>query len=65
VWDDPTSGTNVNVAGKSFPNPYTADQLYAALGCTDKATCAARMIETPELGWAARVRALLFAGFGL
>jgi hypothetical protein len=65
VWDDPTSGTNVNVACKSFPNPYTADQLYAALGCTDKATCAARMIETPELGWAARVRALLFAGFGL
>jgi hypothetical protein len=65
MWDDPASGTNLNIGSKSFPNPMTGAQLFAALGCTDKATCAARMIETPEQGWAVRARALLWQGYGL
>jgi hypothetical protein len=65
IWDDPTDGTNLNNAGVAFPNPYTAAQLYAALGCTDKATCLARAIQTPELKWATKARLLLFAGYGM
>ena len=65
VWDAPASGTNTNNAGATFPNPYTAAQLFTALGCGDKTTCAARMVETPELGWAARARALLWQGYGM
>jgi hypothetical protein len=64
LWDAATSGTNTNSAGASFPNPYTEAQLFAALGCTDKATCAARMIETPEAGWAPKARTLLWQGYG-
>jgi hypothetical protein len=64
LWDAATSGTNTNNAGASFPKPYTEAQLFAALGCTDKATCAARMIETPEAGWAPKARALLWQGYG-
>ena len=65
AWSDPASGTNMNIASHSTPNPYTQAQLFAALGCIDKATCSAKMIETPELGWAATARALLWQGYGL
>jgi hypothetical protein len=64
-WADPSSGTNTNNASASYANPYTAAQLYAALGCTDKATCLARAIQTPELKWATKARLLLFAGYGM
>ena len=47
-WSDPASGTNLNIASWTAPNPMTSAQLFAALGCTDKATCAAQMVETPE-----------------
>ena len=65
IWDAPSSGTNTNNGSKSFPNPYTRDQLFSALGCTDKAGCAALMIETPELGWGIRARGILWLGYGL
>ncbi|MFL6775021.1 MAG: hypothetical protein ACJ8FN_01365, partial [Sphingomicrobium sp.] len=65
VWDAPAMGTNQNIASRNFPNPLTAAQLFAALGCTDKAGCAAQMIETPELGWAIKARTLLWQGYGL
>jgi len=65
VWDALTSGTNTNIGSKSFPNPYTSAQLFSALGCTDKAGCAAQMIETPELGWGIKARTLLWEGYGL
>jgi hypothetical protein len=65
IWDAATSGTNTNNAGISFPNPYTEAQLFTALGCSDKASCAAKMIETPELGWAVKARALLWQGYGM
>jgi hypothetical protein len=65
IWDAAASGTNLNISSKTFANPYTAAQLFTALGCGDKATCAARMVETPELGWAARARALLWQGYGM
>jgi len=65
VWDAPSSGTNTNNGSKSFPIPYTRDQMFAALGCTDKPGCAALMIETPELGWGIKARTLLWQGYGL
>jgi hypothetical protein len=65
TWDDAAQGTNKNNGGMSFSKAYDDAALFAALGCSDKATCAARMIETPELGWGAKARALLFAGYGL
>lgn len=64
-WGDVSSGTNRNTAGIVFPHPYTVAELFAALGCVDKDTCARRIIETPELGWADRARSLLFAGYGM
>ena len=64
LWDTAASGTNTSSAGATYPNAYSEAQLFAALGCTDKATCAARMIETPEAGWAAKARALLWQGYG-
>lgn len=65
IWDDPTSGSNVNNAGLTLPNPLTTAQLFAALCNSDKATCMAKMVETPELGWAPKARALLFTGYGM
>ena len=65
IWADPSSGTNLNVASYSAPTAYTAAQLYAALGCSDKATCLTRMVQSPELGWATKARLLLFAGYAM
>jgi hypothetical protein len=64
IWDAASSGTNKNNAGTALPNPLGPTELYAALGCTDKQTCAALMIETPEVGWGVKVRALLWQGYG-
>lgn len=64
-WDGMAQGTNVNSAGLIFPTPYSGPQLWAALVCGDKASCAARMIETPELNWGAKARTLLFAGYAM
>jgi hypothetical protein len=64
LWDALTSGSNTNSSSVSFPGSYTDAQLFTALGCTDKATCAALMIETPEAGWALKARGLLFSAYG-
>jgi hypothetical protein len=64
-WGDPALGTNVNSDSMTFPMAYTGPQLFVALGCNDKATCAARMVETPEFAWGANAQALLFTGYGL
>ena len=34
VWDAAATGTNINNGSVSFPNPYTSDSLYTALGFT-------------------------------
>jgi hypothetical protein len=65
VWDDPTSGTNINNSSKTFPNPYTAAQLYAALGFNSKEAFMADAIARPEAHPARGARSLLFAGYGL
>jgi len=65
VWDAPAWGTNLNNGSKNYPSPYTSAQMFAALGCTDKAGCAAQMIETPELGWGIKARGILWLGYGL
>jgi hypothetical protein len=65
IWDAATSATNTNIAGATFPNPYTAAQLYAALGFTDKQAFINYAIEHPEAHIQRQARALLFAGYGL
>jgi hypothetical protein len=65
VWDALTSGTNLNNASKTFPNPYTAAQLYTALGFADKAAFINYAIEHPEAHIQRNARALLFAGYGM
>jgi hypothetical protein len=65
VWDDPTSGTNTNNLGITFPNPYTAAALYAALGDADKNAFITYAITHPEAHIQRTARALLFAGYGL
>jgi len=71
-WDDASSGTNVNISSVTFPNPYTMDQLYQALGFTG-ATSAARkqafidyMIAHPEdHGRQRSMLSLALQGYGI
>jgi hypothetical protein len=65
IWDALTSGTNQNNSTKAFPNPYTAAELYAALGYTDKNAFMSHAVNYPEEHPARTVRALLFAGYGM
>jgi hypothetical protein len=65
IWDAPSSGTNTNNAGSTFPNPYTAAQLYSALGFADKQAFINYAIEHPEAHIQRNARSLLFAGYGL
>jgi hypothetical protein len=65
IWDDPASGTNTNISTHTFPNPYTAVELYAALGFADKQAFMNYAIEHPEAHIQRNARALLFAGYGL
>lgn len=65
LWDGPTSGSNSNVAGHNFPNPYTDAQLYAALGFADKASFMNYAIAHPEAHIQRSARSLLFAGYGM
>ena len=69
-WDGLAQGTNTNSAATSFPNPYTAAQLYAALtatfpSVTDKASFINYAINHPEAHIQRNARALLFAGYGM
>ena len=65
LWDDVASATNGNSGTSSFPNPYTATELYAALGYVDKASFINRAINYPEEHPARAARSRLFAGYGL
>jgi hypothetical protein len=65
IWDNPASGTNTNISSHTFPNPYTAAQLYAALGFTDKQSFMNYAVSNPETHPARNARALLFAGYGM
>ncbi|WP_341632046.1 hypothetical protein [Sphingomonas agri] len=65
IWDAASSGTNTNIAGGTYPNPYTATQLYAALGFPDKQTFINYAIEHPEAHIQRQARTLLFAGYGM
>jgi hypothetical protein len=65
IWDDATSGTNTNNSSRTFPNPYTAAQLYAALGFADKQAFIDYAITHPEAHIQRNARVLLFAGYGM
>ena len=65
VWDGPASGSNSNIASHSLPNPYTIDQLSAALGFSGKQAWIDYAINHPETHPARNARSLLFAGYGL
>jgi hypothetical protein len=65
IWDDSTSGTNINNSGVSFPKPYTAAELYIALGFADKQAFVNYVIQHPEAHLQRKARELLFAGYGM
>ena len=65
IWDGLASGTNTNVGTATFPNPYTAAQLYAALGFADKQSFINYAIAHPEAHIQRNARALLFTGYGV
>jgi len=65
IWDNNASGTNKNVSSASFPHPYTAAELYTALGFTDRQAFINYAIEHPEARPGPAARALLFAGYGM
>lgn len=64
-WDAPASGTNTNSAGITFSNPLTSAGLYTALGCGTKDQCVQLMINSPEAGWAAKIRSIMWAGYNM
>jgi hypothetical protein len=64
-WDGSAQGTNTNSASTSFPNPYTAAQLYAALGFADKTAFINYAINHPEAHIQRNARSLLFTGYGM
>lgn len=65
AWDDPASGTNINIADYVAPNPYTADELYAAGGYADEDAFVAYAIENPDLKPGRALYNLLMAGYGI
>lgn len=70
AWDDVASGTNVNIASHSTPNPYTLAQLYAALtatypSITDEASFINYVTNNPEVPVGQTARDLLFAGYAV
>jgi len=66
VWDDPADGNgNRNVSSVTFPHPYTADELYVALGFADRQTFINYAINHPEAFPSRNARALLFTGYGM
>jgi hypothetical protein len=65
TWDDPTSGTNRNISSATFPHPYSAAELYTALGFADRQAFINYSIEHPEARPGPAARALLFAGYGM
>jgi hypothetical protein len=65
VWDDPTSGTNLNITGRSFPTPYTPAQLYVAVGFADKAALMTYAIAQPEAHVQRSMLVRLQAGYGM
>ncbi|MGN6848297.1 MAG: hypothetical protein ACTHJK_02280 [Sphingomicrobium sp.] len=64
-WDGLPQGTNTNSASTSFPNPYTAAQLYAALGFADRTAFINYAINHPEAHIQRTARSLLFTGYGM
>jgi hypothetical protein len=65
IWDGPAQGTNTNSAATAFPSPYTAAQLYAALGYADKTAFINYAINHPEAHIQRAARSLLFTGYGM
>jgi hypothetical protein len=65
IWDDPSSGTNKNANSATFPHPYSAAELYTALGFADRQAFINYSIEHPEARPGPAARALLFAGYGM
>jgi hypothetical protein len=48
IWDDPTSGTNINNSSQAFSNAYTESSLLAALGYSDETSFINDVINNPE-----------------
>ncbi len=64
-WDGSAQGTNTNSASTSFATPYTAAQLYAALGFADKTAFINYAINHPETHIQRTARSMLFTGYGM
>jgi hypothetical protein len=65
IWDGYVARSNVNISSGTFPNPYTAAQLYTALGYADKTAFINYAIEHPEAHIQRTARSLLFSGYGV
>ena len=64
-WDGSAQGTNTNSASTGFATPYTAAQLYAALGFADKTAFINYAINHPETHIQRTARSMLFTGYGM
>jgi len=65
IWDDPTSGTNRNIAGIVFPNAYTEASLLSALGYADETSFINDVINNPEKHVQRQGVALMLSGYGV
>ena len=65
LWDDPTSGTNINNGGHVFPNAYTETTLLNALGYADETSFVNDLINNPEKHVQRQAVALMLGGYGV
>jgi hypothetical protein len=65
LWDDLTSGANVNNAGHVFPNAYTETSLLATLGYSDHASFVNDLIRNPEKHVQRQAVLLMLNGYGV
>jgi hypothetical protein len=65
LWDDPTSGTNTNNSGHTFPNAYTEATLLAALGYADETSFINDVTRNPEKHVQRQAVLLMLNGYGV
>lgn len=65
IWDDPTSGSNVNNGGVTFPNAYTEAALLTALGYPDETTAINDWIANPQNHAWRTGPSLMTGGYGI
>lgn len=63
AWDAAPTATNTSSADLTLNNPITSVELFAILGCGTKDQCAKIMTNSPEQGWAEKIRTIVWSAY--